>query len=265
MTVPQGFNANFTLWQGFDASAPTSVQGSPISAQGYLKQNTELGRFGLYPNGLYWTTVIDVPLGTNAQDAWDSFLNNPTPANSDTVLVQDYPIPGWCTPFLVVLIERLSRGQPSDRLRLYLDRCQPVQGACPTSGGGVTTPCCANSFPTTLHVTVTDSGSCGCIDGTYALTWDPSYTGGGIVPNGAWVSPDLNLCGSTFNIVVYCNAGLDWKLALLNASFQGCITTATSVSCSPISLTYPLTMSGTCAFFLGISNCSGPLTFVVTQ
>jgi hypothetical protein len=268
MTVPLATNTSFTIWQGFNASSPSSVTGNPVSANGFLKQNTELGRFGEAPNGLYWTTVIDVPLGTDAQDAWDSFLNTMTPANSDTVLVQDYPIPGWCTPFLVVLIERMSRGQPTDRLRLYLDRCQPVLGPCPTAESGIVTGCCPNGFPTTVHVTITDAGSCPCIDGTYALTWDPTYTGGGFIPNGAWVG-NVTLCSATFQIVFWCNpSGPNWVISFgQNGTIfiSTCNNTPNTVSCSPIAIDFSLNMSFCHPSISGMSGCTGFISLTVTE
>jgi hypothetical protein len=257
MPVPQGNNVSFNIFRGFNKNSPISIVGNPIAATGYLKQNVELGRFGFHPDGLYWTTAIDVIVGTDARDAWNSFLNSMTSANADTVLVQDYPIPGWCTPFMVVMVERLSRGGPSDRYRLYLDRCQPVQGACPTSGG-VTVPCCSNALPNTIHMTISDSGSCGCLDGTYALTWNPTYTGGFVFQPGAWVL-QTTLCSTALTLAVFCNPSIPGFVIGLPQTPGGSFGSQATGTCSPFSLQASLNLN-----FASIPGCSGSITMVVT-
>src|ERR1051326_373270 len=92
-------NPGIKIFRGFNAGSPYSVSGTPITATGQLKHNVEIGRLGYQANGLYYTTVIDLPLNTDNRDAWNSFLNTVTPANADTVLIENYPIPGWCTAF----------------------------------------------------------------------------------------------------------------------------------------------------------------------
>lgn len=279
MAIPQGFNTSFTIFRGFNAASPISISGSPIAANGFLKQNTELGRFGLAPDGLYWTTVIDVLVGTDARDAWDSYQNTYSPTSADTVLVQDYPIPGWCTPFLVVMVERIGRQLGSDRYRLYLDRCQPVAGTCPTSGGVSVTCCPSADIPTTLHLTVTDDGSCHCLDGTFTLTWNPTWTLGSTV--GAWLSTILSPCGFDFIWSLQCNPfNGKFDCNIMTKDFEGHSFTdvndaksisatfeASATPCDPFMWTtggITWSMSGQLPPPLQ-TNCTGAISAVITE
>jgi len=260
MPLPAQQTTTINIFRGFNKNAPYSVSGSPITASGQLKQNVEDGRFGFLPNGLLWTTVIDLPQPTDIRDGWNSFISAMVPANADTVLIQDYPIPGWCTAFMVVAVQRRGRLTPANSLRAYMDRCTPQQGQCPTGGGSVTVGCCANALPTTLHLTITDSGSCPCIDGTYTLTWDPNYTGGGLLANpGAWVG-SATLCGFALTFVLYCNAFNNWGTYIIGggAGFAAPYNVSSS-SCVPFNVVAGGSVAGQ---FL--NNCSGNITLNFT-
>src|SRR5260370_25141891 len=47
-----------------------------------------------------------------------------------------------------------------------------IQNPCPAILGAVGTNCCANLIPSTVHVTLTSAGACGCFSGSYPLTWN---------------------------------------------------------------------------------------------
>jgi hypothetical protein len=132
---------------------------------------------------------------------------------------------------------------------------------------------CTCNFPLTMHLTVTGAAGCTCVNGTYALTWNPTYTGGGLVPFGAWVSAPMMtrafyMCGSPTptNFVLFDNGSGQCELYLLNNSFQGCGFFVTVSSCSPINLTAGGYIPSTCLGFLGWGLCSSTshVSFTVT-
>jgi hypothetical protein len=47
-----------------------------------------------------------------------------------------------------------------------------IENPCPAILGAVATNCCANLIPSTVHVTLTGAGACGCFSGSYPLTWN---------------------------------------------------------------------------------------------
>jgi len=123
---------------------------------GHLKHHVRHGRFGSAA-ALRWTTVLYLPPGTDIRSAYNSQLNGWPAANSDTVVLADYPQPGWCTAFLVVLVQRINRGTPVECLRVYLDRMRPRQGPCQIG-------CCPQPLPTTLHALIPSPSGCPCLD-----------------------------------------------------------------------------------------------------
>jgi hypothetical protein len=69
--------------------------------------------------------------------------------------------------------------------------------------------CCGgDDIPMSLGLTIVDvTGFCGCVAGTYSLTWDPYFMGGFVATPGAWTKP-ISLCGSVVTLAVYCNPGI---------------------------------------------------------
>jgi hypothetical protein len=110
----------------------------------------------------------------------------------------------------------------------------------PTSCGGgfsvsgcntVRVPCCPNPLPATVHATITDVSGCGCLAGTYALTWDPVL--------GQRVSLGNLACGfpatSPWNFYLGClaNGTFVFGIGQCNGvSFYG----LTTMSCQPLQL-----------------------------
>ncbi len=73
------------------------------------------------------------------------------------------------------------------------------------SVGGVTTSCCPNALPTTLHATISNVSGCSGLAGTYPLTWNVSTQ--------RWEYGSE----STFYIGFYCNPAIDspfWYLTI---------------------------------------------------
>jgi hypothetical protein len=180
-------NVSVDIYRGFSASIPYPVASTPAAmaqAAGRIEQNIRLGRFG-HGQFLHWTHVLYLPPGTDVRSAYNSLLNSWPAAQADTITIADYPIPGWCTAFLVVLVQRIGRGTPGDCLRVYLDRVQPRQGACQQ---GHNLRCCPNPLPDTVHATIRNVSGCACLDGeVVALTFE-SLTS-------RWVG-DKDICGS---------------------------------------------------------------------
>jgi hypothetical protein len=206
-------NANVDIYRTFSASSPYPVASTPIAVPqvpGYIKQNVRLGRLGM-GRYLHWTHVLYLPPGTDIRSAYGSQLNSWPSAQADTVLVQDYPAAGWCSAFLVVLVQRVNRGNPGDCLRVYLDRVQPIQGQCQQ---GVTLPCCPNPLPLTVHATIHNVSGCPCIDGeVVALTYSS-------VTN-SW-SGYKSVCGGPHLITLGYSCGIhDCSTAALTGSFDG--------------------------------------------
>ncbi len=185
------------------------------------------GAFGFNDDGLHWTNVLVLPTGTDIRSAYDSQLNPLNAANADTVIVPDYPIPGRCTPFVVVLVQRGGRSGAADVLTCYLDRCQPAV-TCPDPTL-VRTTCCGNLLPATLHITLTISGGCGCLAGTFPVTWNGT----------GWAYSGTACGGKPFSMLVVCTGTsvLDWQLTLT----CGSDTLTASVgggSCSPLDVKF---------------------------
>ncbi len=144
-------NVLVDIYRGFNAANPYNPPQQPAAASGVaglLRPHVRNGRFGYNAIALHWTTLLVLPTGADIRSAYNSQLNSFNSANADTVIIPDYPIPGRCTAFLVVLVQRTGRGTADDQLFCYLDRCQPAD-TCPDSSM-VTVPGCSNPLPTTL-------------------------------------------------------------------------------------------------------------------
>jgi hypothetical protein len=247
MAFPFTPNCTFDVYRGFNAAnpyAPPNIPAALISVPGYVRQHVRNGRFGVYlapndSNPLYWTTILNMPLGSDLRDPYNSQLVAPVIKTGDTVIMYDYPIKGTCTAFLVVFVQERSRGTPNSYLRVYLDRCRPTYGTtCPNPAGGVATQCCpSNNLPTTLFATITDTGGgCSCYAGTWTLTW----TGSG------WAATPPISCGSPYTLTLLTGClDEEWffemycgEFALLQLIASG---TTPDYTCSPFLATYNLT------------------------
>jgi hypothetical protein len=244
-------NANVDIYRGFYAGHPypgTGAQPAVKSVGGYIRHHVRNGRFG-YGSFLHWTTLLYLPLGTDIRSAYNTELNTWNPDAADTVILADYPMSGWCTAFLVVLVQRVNRGQAGDCLRVHLDRMAPIQGLCFQG-------CCPDPWPATLHATVPVGSGCPCLDGTVVTL---SYSGG----TNTW-SGSANVCSDELFTIVFQCGGVSCSDSTLTVDFEnhgtvGPITPVFGCACSPINVA-----------FIGIQfptlggECDGDITVVVT-
>jgi hypothetical protein len=237
-------NTTFDVYRGYAPATPYNPPNRPAvlaGLQGYLHQHVRNGRFGYYPSWaqspFYWTTVLDVKVGTDARDAYDSQLNSDTIQNGDTVMVHDYPIPGTCCAFVVSFVQRRNRGTPADFLRLYLDRAQPDwQQGCPdpaTAGGGGSgvSACGCTDVPTTLYLTLRNASksACNCLEGTYTLSYSAA--------NGDWRYTG-DACSVPALFRLYCQDNI-WTLNI-GTNINWNQVEASSVQCSPFQASFPV-------------------------
>jgi hypothetical protein len=268
-------NVTFDVYRGYAPATPYSPPNRPAilaGIGGFLRNHVENGRFGYLIPGqndvpIYWTNILEVALGTDARDAYDSELNADTIRNGDTIMVADYPVVGACTAFVCVMVQRRNRQNAGDHVRLYLDRAQPQWGqACPdpTQGGGIQTSCCPDAWPATLYATLANVAGCDCASGTIALTFNPA--------TGKWTgSGPFGTCGRNITITFYCLAGgVSESDLVVDVSFSdNCFPalsgqTGTQGRCSPLLKTYPFGLAPT-----NLCGCQNvPLVgyqFTVTQ
>lgn len=246
-------NSVLNIYRGFNASSPypsSSTTPAASGVAGFLRHHVRNGRFGRAV-GLHWTHVLNVPVGVDIRSAYNSTLNAIVPANADTVLVPDYPLPGWCTAFYVVLVQEIRGAQPF--LRICLDRMQPRLG-CTVSG--ILLPCCPVGWPTTIHATIPAGSGCPCMDGTVvALTYDAITQ--------SW-SGSAPVCFFDTLTVVFTCGSTSCADATVTASSpalgsSGPVTVAPGCSCNPLNMT-----------FHGVtfpnpgSECFGPISIVIT-
>jgi hypothetical protein len=170
--------------------------------------------------------------------------------------------------------------------------CMDVGGACVN----VTVPCCVNTLPCVLTLTLSGGTGgpypCNCYDGTsFSLSWWPAANG--------WYGSFYSGCSADMNAAILyaflCCDGTDWRLliyaayeialsSLIEQVLTGVVTTPdpciypageglaqqtivmTEVSCSPLQLTATFVETGTEAFPRGYSNlCDGTITFTITE
>jgi hypothetical protein len=246
-------NSLLDIYRGFSAGSPYPPSSATPAASGlggYLRPHVRNGRFGSAA-GLHWTHLLLLPDGVDIRSAYNSELNMIVPANADTVLVPDYPLPGWCTAFYVVLVQRI-RGE-QNFLRVCLDRLQPRQGGCTTSG--IVLPCCPVPLPATVHATIPAGSGCPCMDGTVVtLTYNALSQ--------SW-SGSTSVCfGDTLTIVFKCGstscADATVTATSVFSGSSGPVRT-TGCSCNPLNMVF----SGA-TFPNPGSECFGPITIVVT-
>ncbi len=128
----------------------------------------------------------------------------------------------------------------------------PFDVACGGSPGGITTACCANAVPTTLHCTITDVAGCACLAGTYPLVYD------GI---SAWKCTALVCTGGTLNLTLYCTGTgpTDWSLIIGDDPFE--VPTRSSDAGSTC---VPFVQNFTAVAYVMTHACTGSVTAVVT-
>lgn len=110
-------NLTFDLYRGYTAANPYNPPNRPAASagiQGILKHHVRCGRFGYRIPGqnnapIYWTTVLLIPIGQQIRDGYNSELNTFTVSNGNTVMAYDYPNPGDCCAFNVVMVQRKAR------------------------------------------------------------------------------------------------------------------------------------------------------------
>lgn len=244
-------NAVVDVYRGFNVTNPYPGSGATLAvrgARGHLKHHVRHGRFGSAAD-LKWTTVLYLPPGSDVRSAYNSQLNAWTPANADTVVLADYPIAGWCTAFLVVLVQRLNRGTLAECQRVCLDRLKPRQGACFRG-------CCPSPLPTTLHATIPIGTGCPCLDGTVIplvySTGSDSWSGSQIVCN-----------GENFSVAYRCGT-VSCHDATLSVSFEnhgdvGPIAVSPPCICSPLYMEFD-----DIAFPNPGAECVGGISLIVT-
>jgi hypothetical protein len=192
MTLQTGLNVIFDLYPAFSPQQPYPFSSlTPIirQGQGGLAGRVQLGRLGYQTKNLYFTHVLTVDPNNPRQDAYNT-QNDPGRDNTKggTVIIADYPIPGRCTAFYIVLVTRIAPGTPLEQVQLYLDRCQPIDK--PTIDKASTIyPCLIDpslygchcpSGPDAWKITLTGIGNnqcllCGNWNTTWSLTRDTQY------------------------------------------------------------------------------------------
>jgi hypothetical protein len=171
-------NVIFDVYRGYNPAnpyAPPSLPAALAGRGGRLRQHVRNGRFGYTPAGarpIHWTTVLDVAVGTDVRSAYNAQLNVFNEVAGDTVMVYDYPVPGTCCAFCVVMVQLRSAGTPSAYLRCYLDRARPLYAVtCPdpnSTGNRVNITCCPAGQTAPLQVVARISNTSGgsqCLQG----------------------------------------------------------------------------------------------------
>lgn len=242
MALVLPINVNVDVYRGFSAASPYPVAAvtklSAPQVPGNLQHNVRLGRLGR-GQYLHWTHVLYLPPGTDVRGAYNSQLNSSPSAQADTIEIADYPIPGWCTAFAVVLVQRVGRGTPGDCLRVYLDRVQPRLGPCQT---GESLPCCPNPLPDRVYATIANVAGCACIDGfVLPLDFDNGLNRWGGVQT---------VCGGVSSLTLFWFCGDDdCTTARVVGSYDGFNAIAATVdpgcSCSPLNMVFSNVALGT--------------------
>jgi hypothetical protein len=248
-------NVTVDIYRGFDVNSPYPPLGATPdvpSVSGLLKHHVRNGRFGS-ASILHWTHVLYLPPDTDIRSAYNSQLNTWQSANADTVILADYPIDGWCTAFLAVLVQRIHRGTPEECLRAYLDRLQPREGSCQQ---GIVLGCCPNPLPETLHATIPTGSGCPCLDGVVIeLDYDAATQ--------SWKGSAIVCASETLSLVFQCGTTScdDATLSLTfdNHGSVGPVTTNPGCGCSPLQMTF-----SNINFPIQGIECDGAVTVVVT-
>ena len=252
MALPLLNNVTLAIYRGFNAASPYPSEGAAPAVsdvRGHLRHHVRQGRFGSAAQ-LHWTHVLHLPPGVDVRSAYDAQLNPAAPANADTVVIPDYPAPGWCTAFVVVLVQRVQRGRGDAGLRVYLDRLLPREGGCT-----VPTPGCCPEMPATLHATIPPGSGCPCLDGTEVeLTFDGT----------AWIGSVEVCSGQELSITFACNGTACYD-ATLEITFEnhgsvGPQLVDAGCSCEPLKMRFTGIVFPTQG-----AECDGGIQVIVTE
>jgi len=120
MSLPVPPNATCDIYRAANAPpAAPDVAGVPCHLRPDWQGGQEHGDRAGLPAGMAWTHVLLVDVAVDIRDAYTGGL---TRVAQDKVYVPDKN----GTPFNVVFIERVFRGQVQDHKRVYLDRQTPA-------------------------------------------------------------------------------------------------------------------------------------------
>jgi hypothetical protein len=258
--MPLTPNVSFDVYRGYNPAnpyAPPNLPAALAAQRGRLRQHVRNGRFGYTPAGaqpIHWTTILDVRAGTDVRSAYNAQLNTFTAAAGDTVMVYDYPVPGTCCAFCVVMVQLRGAGTGSAYLRCYLDRARPSYGVtCPdpsSTGTRVNLSCCpaGQTAPIAVvgRISITTGGST-CLQGAqFILNYfanvdgngNPGYSGNAPVAN---CPSDI---GATFLLV--CSAGLgSWDcLQSCGVNWSAIGGNLVNAPCNPLAMTFTTTNNG---------------------
>lgn len=199
MSLPVAPNITADLFRGFDAGSPYPDPGRAPDVRGVpgrLRSGLGVGRLGFQARNLSYTHSVWLPAGTDVRDGYAAQVGVWDATKADTLCVADWPNPGWCTAFLVVLVQRARGG---DYLVAYLDRLRSKPGKC-----GLGSPC----------------GGCGSTPANWRLSVQGITSGlcdRGADLNGDWLlKPDpITACQWKTDAVVGCTGiltGVAWLL-----------------------------------------------------
>ncbi len=158
--------------------------------------------------------------------------------------------------------QMIAAASPGRWLHRNLYRILPykvIPLPCPAAGCGVTTSCCPNSVPTPLHLSLAGSAGCGCMSGTYLLTYSPT---GGSFGGPAWVG-SAAACSRSIAFIFECAQGVRWQwhLTITTGPFEIVKNVNDDTStCDPFLQTY----SGLNVFTFS-GACSGSVSATVTS
>jgi len=231
MPLPFPINVKLDIYRNFSATSPYPSTATPPVAsgvRGHLTPNVIQGKFG-YNARPQWTHTLYVPADTDIRSAYDTQLNAWLVSAGDTITVKDYPRAGFCTAFLVVMVQLYKRDEARECLRVYLDRLRPRQGDCQVTG------CCPEPLPNVIHATVLDTAGCPCIDGEVVeLNYQPvTHSWEGF----------KDVCGGPHTITLGFSCGLtNCTQATLTGSFGGynfpSATVDPGCSCNPLQMSF---------------------------
>jgi hypothetical protein len=257
-------NVTFDVYRGFSPASPYLPPNTPAALRaqtGYLRQHVRNGRFGRVVGGVqvWWTTVLEVSLGTDIRSAYNSELDAFNEANGDTVMVHDYPVKGTCTAFVVVMVQR-RLGTAGPYLRCYLDRARPsytVPCPDPTQVLGAVVPCCPNVLPAILQAAIIPDqvGSCSCLATTVPLIFNPNTL--------HWTGTAPDSCVGTWSVDLFCQIPFVTLVFNCTLLYNGtnAMRLPETASCNPISYQALWVVQNACPAVPGASTG----TLVITQ
>lgn len=241
-------NVLVDVYHGFNPAFPYPLAGRGADIENlpaFLQHHVQCGRFG-YNQTTFWTHKLVIDL-EDVHDAYNTNLAARLINSSDTVLIPDYPLPGQCTAFFVVLVQYQRN---AGRLVAYLDQMQPRRvGGCKRNS--IITSCCGNALAAELTATMYNTVGCPCLDG-FSFKIYLQYDG---VDQGKWTGSGTNACpGATaLNVRFWCNGN---RVEDFRLEHQGCSSLfwiTNNPSPPPLSRCDPLRVE----FAIGSITCCG--------